>query len=373
MYDTASIWGQGSNTNSGTLVMNDASSIHDNVTNGCVSVMCGPAGRPGAGVNNTGTLTLNDTAAIHHNRVLGPTQNHSPQYPGARGGGVYNEGTLTMTDSSRITDNEAQNGGNGVSGLGGGLYNASGGTLVGVNCAPHTYANVYGNTPDDCYIDAVAGDTNTKRRRAHLITAVVAFIFILTLGASPAAAEPPACSVTNKDSGQTYRRLSRAAKAATSGDHLAVKGTCGDAVVWHDLVIRGVHSGRMGRPVIRHLNVRPVSTLIVRSLTVRGGVEENSCGGGIWNCGDLTLRDVIVRGNRADEGGGICNDRRSTLTLNGTTAIRDNTAEYRSGGVHNLGTLIMNDLSSISGNLSRGDRESRRRGRQQWRLHHERR
>ena len=200
-------------------------------------------------------------------------------------------------------------------------------------------------------------DTDAKRRRFHLVTAAVTLALILTLGASPAAAEPPACSVKNKDSGQTYRRLSRAAKAATSGDHLAVKGTCGDAVVWHDLVIRGVHSGRMGRPVIRHLNVRPVSTLTVRSLTVRGGVEENSCGGGIWNRGDLTLRDVIVRGNRADEGGGICNDRRSTLTLNGTTAIRDNTAEYRSGGVHNLGTLIMNDLSSISGNLSRGDWE----------------
>ena len=43
--------------------------------------------------------------------------------------------------------------GSGVRGLGGGVYNASGGTLVGVNCAPHTYANVYGNTPDDCYIE----------------------------------------------------------------------------------------------------------------------------------------------------------------------------------------------------------------------------
>ena len=73
--------------------------------------------------------------------------------PGARGGGVYNSGSLTLTGASRITENEARTGWNGVTGLGGGLYNASGGTLNGVNCAPHTYANVYGNTPDDCYFE----------------------------------------------------------------------------------------------------------------------------------------------------------------------------------------------------------------------------
>ena len=58
-----------------------------------------------------------------------------------------------MNGNSHISANEAGPGGNGVLGQGGGLYNASGGTLVGVNCAPHTYANVYGNTPDDCYVE----------------------------------------------------------------------------------------------------------------------------------------------------------------------------------------------------------------------------
>ncbi len=150
MDGTAGISGQGGVSNAGTLVMNGASSIHDNTTSGCVATLCGPAGRPGAGVFNTGSLALNDTASIHHNRVFGA---QSPEYPGARGGGVYNEGTVTMTGSSRIHENEAQLGGNGVQGLGGGLFSTSGGTLVGVNCAPQSYANVYGNAPDDCYLE----------------------------------------------------------------------------------------------------------------------------------------------------------------------------------------------------------------------------
>ena len=60
-----------------------------------------------------------------------------------RGGGVYNTGTLVMHGSATIHDNSA-----GVAG--GGIHDA-GGTLTGVLCAPGTLANVYGNTPDDCY------------------------------------------------------------------------------------------------------------------------------------------------------------------------------------------------------------------------------
>ena len=117
--------------NDGSLVMNDSSSIWGT-----------------GGVWNRGDLTLNDASSIHDNlhtstwRVPGPW------------GGVVNEGTLTMTGSSSIHHNEAVSfSGVGMAGRGGGIYNAGGGTLVGVNCAPHTYANVYGNTPDDCYIE----------------------------------------------------------------------------------------------------------------------------------------------------------------------------------------------------------------------------
>ncbi len=147
MNDASSITKQGPVTNPGTLVMNDDSSIHHNrITGGMLG--CGTG--QGGGVHNTGFLTLNGSASIHDNAVWGGCGQSAPN-DRARGGGVFNSGSLTMTASSRIYDNEATISSNRVVGLGGGLYNASGGTLSGVNCAPHTYANVDGNAPDDCY------------------------------------------------------------------------------------------------------------------------------------------------------------------------------------------------------------------------------
>jgi hypothetical protein len=150
MNDSSSISDEGSLSNAGNLVMNDTSSIHHNrITGGMLGCDTGHGG----GVHNSGSLTLNDSASIHHNVVWGGCGHHAPPYERARGGGVYNSGSLTMTGSSRIHTNEAMTDSHGVAGLGGGLYNASGGTLDGVNCAPQTYANVHGNTPDDCYFE----------------------------------------------------------------------------------------------------------------------------------------------------------------------------------------------------------------------------
>jgi hypothetical protein len=145
MNDSSSIWSTGGVWNRGELTMNDESSIHNNLS---YSYM-GPGA--GGGVWNEGTLTMHDASSIHHNSVNGPSI-YRATTP-ARGGGVYNAGTLVMTGSSRITQNDARTGLNGVTGSGGGLYNASGGTFDGVMCGSQSYANVYGNTPDDCYFE----------------------------------------------------------------------------------------------------------------------------------------------------------------------------------------------------------------------------
>ena len=124
--------------------MNDASSIHDN---GGDRLDCPNCYRVrGAGVLNRGTLVMDDTSSIHHN-VAGPTPNF-----GGIGGGVYNEGTLKMRGSSSIHDNTAYGDGELGAAAGGGVYDNAGGTLVGVRCGS-TDANVYDNTPDDCYIE----------------------------------------------------------------------------------------------------------------------------------------------------------------------------------------------------------------------------
>lgn len=55
------------------------------------------------------------------------------------------------------------------------------------------------------------------------------------------------------------------------------------------------------------LAVGPKTVVVVERLTLAGGEAAlDSCGGGVFSAGDLTLRQSRVSGNRADRGGGIC-------------------------------------------------------------------
>ena len=165
----------------GTVTLNDSSSISDNA---------------GSGVSSGGAVTMNDSTTISGNTwwlggggvsIYGMgslTMDDSSSVGGneaAWGGGVWiggRKGTLTMNDASALTDNQADETGGGVHlvggtvrmtgaasisgntaqgledeggqpGEGGGLYRA-GGRLRGATCGPG--GNVYGNTPDDCFV-----------------------------------------------------------------------------------------------------------------------------------------------------------------------------------------------------------------------------
>jgi hypothetical protein len=113
-----------------TFTMNDASSI---------------SGNPMGGLINDGIVRMSDDSSIHDNSNY------------CEGGGVLMwGGRLRMTGSSSITANAVIDHGTddawqcdyGV--RGGGIYRSKG-TLVGVTCGPG--GNVYGNSPDDCYIE----------------------------------------------------------------------------------------------------------------------------------------------------------------------------------------------------------------------------
>ena len=135
--------------NTGTLTLNGSASIRANhLAEVCYGsgLYCvrDPVG--GGGVRNSGTLVLNDLSTISGNTV-------AAWHHGSYGGGVYlvddtrpGHPSLTMTGSSSITGNAADD-------IGGGIFVSADSLLVGVGCAPQTYANVYGNTPDDCYIE----------------------------------------------------------------------------------------------------------------------------------------------------------------------------------------------------------------------------
>jgi hypothetical protein len=127
------------------MIMNDHASIHHNSSGG--GYLTSGGGR-GGGVDNAGRLVMRDHSAIADNALLGGDDSVGSD-PYAHGGGVYNAGTLVMHGQARISGNGPGTPSTKVQG--GGVYNTEGGILVGVNCAPGTLANVYGNTPDDCY------------------------------------------------------------------------------------------------------------------------------------------------------------------------------------------------------------------------------
>ncbi len=97
------------------------------------------------------------------------------------------------------------------------------------------------------------------------------------------------------------------------------------------------------------LRVRTGLSVRIENLTIRGGAGDQ--GGGIINRGALTLRSVVVRGNRATgAGGGIVNS--GSLVLAATSSVRGNTSRAGGGGIVNSGTLTMTTGSLVSGNTS---------------------
>ena len=135
--------------NRGSVTLNGSGSIHDNhlptpARCGPLGSECGPIG--GAGVYNDGSLTLNDSSSIFANTV-------GEWHARSLGGGVYmvddsspGQPSLTMTGSATISGNAAGD-------QGGGVYAGAGSVLTGVSCGSQTGANVYGNSPDDCYTE----------------------------------------------------------------------------------------------------------------------------------------------------------------------------------------------------------------------------
>ncbi len=233
-------------------------------------------------------------------------------------------------------------------------------------------------------------------RRSRLLSLTAALAVALTLSVAPVAAGAIiTCHVSNRTEvpHSYYTSLQTAVNDATAGDVLRVRGQCYEHTeVDRDLTIRGQKTVMYGKPTlsgydtVQVLHVAEGVTLTIKRLTIRdgfadGGYPGNS-GGGIGNDGTLTLRRVVVRGGHAYNGGGISNrgtmslyghtkimhnhadsnngggvdndstSRAATMTMNGTSVIKRNSA-WRGGGVNMWeSSLTMNDASSIHHNTA---------------------
>ena len=102
------------------------------------------------------------------------------------------------------------------------------------------------------------------------------------------------------------------------------------------------------------MTTSPGTTIELTGLTLTGG-NTPEAGGGIFNRGNLTLRNSTVAGNLSGNiGGGIFNSETGTLALIDCT-VDDNQADVNGGGIYNqvlnqmTGTVTITS-STISGN-----------------------
>src|SRR5262249_22303035 len=93
-----------------------------------------------------------------------------------------------------------------------------------------------------------------------------------------------------------------------------------------------------------------VGTMTLQNSQLYNGLA--TYGGGIYNRGTLTMQNTTVTGNQAPKGAGIYN--RSGGNLTGTSSTLSDSASYRGngGGILNLGTLLVQQHSTLSGNMA---------------------
>jgi hypothetical protein len=129
-------------------------------------------------------------------------------------------------------------------------------------------------------------------------------------------------------------------------------------LITSDITIEG-NGGKIARKAsartFRVVDVAPVGNLTLRNLTLRGGRADDD-GGALFNLGTVTIENSTISGNSsADEGGGLFNADSGTMTVR-NSKILENKASEDGGGINNEenSTLIIED-STISRNTSGDD------------------
>src|SRR5437870_652478 len=135
----------------------------------------------------------------------------------------------------------------------------------------------------------------------------------------------------------------------------------GDLDITDDLTIIGAGADRTivdGNGIDRIFDIelptsRAAIVVAIAALTIQNGNSGPGAladGGGLYNSGTLTLRNVVVANNTtaAASGGGITNINDITLT---DCVVSGNTTATYGGGIDNFGTATLENVT-VSGNMS---------------------
>ena len=199
----------------------------------------------------------------------------------------------------------------------------------------------------------------TPRRSFAILATIGLVAAMLGLIAPAASGVANTCRARNVTQGTPSRSdLQAVIRAADPGDTIAVKHVCvGHFRIHKRLTLVGKPTPDLLRPVLLANGVGKVLRVSARvsliDLKITGGRTAWN-GGGIYNRGNLTLKNSVVSGNTAvGDGGGIFNLSLGglSLTLNGSSSVRGNDAGRYGGGILNSGgDVTLNGSSSVGGN-----------------------
>jgi hypothetical protein len=291
----------------------------------------------GGGIYSEGTLTIIESTVESNEAADGV------------GGGIYNLGTITVDNSTIGTNTATPNG------RGGGIFNASGGTVVVQNNSTLSgnvaegpgfhYGGGINNDGGTITVDGSTISGNKAEWGGGIHNTNSGTITIVNSSITGNTGSTFGGGIYNDDSGIVT------IEGSSISDHAEGSGifNFGGAVTLVNSSVTGNTSGGAGGGISSAGG--PV-TLVNSTVANNAG----TCGGGILNysLGLLTIDGSTISGNVAAEGGGICNSstviivNNSSITGN-TASGSDVTATKRGGGILNFGTVTVEN-SSITDN-----------------------
>ena len=258
------------------------------------------------------------------------------------GGGISSDGTLTVRGSI-LSGNSAT--------LGGGIYNASGGTLT-VKSSSQQEDGDDGNGSNLSGNSAINGgggiyNEGTATVRASTLSGNSAFRTggILNFGALTVRASTLFGNLADYEAGGIYNGGTLTVSGSTLSGNSATFGNGGGGILNEGgtATVRGStlsgNSATFGEGGGGISNYGGTLTVIGSNFT---GNSAGDKGGGIYNSGlgILTVRKSTLSSNSAIDGGGIYNQFGGTATVSDST-LSGNSAAQLGGGIYNDGALTV--------------------------------
>lgn len=317
-----------------------------------ITIAGSASGKRGAGISNSADLTLEDSAVIdnhmdenggffgggiynfvslHLVRSL-VSGNSAPC-----GGGIYNEGQAWITESTFTENTAADNS------LGGAIF-SNGSLWIEDSEFTHNQAGgggAIGNYGSLVMTNSQMHDNLALHVAGALETGRTARLENVSVQSNHSDGEVGA--IRNSGTLEIYNSVIR---GNSNGNGLGTVYQLEGSMTVEDTLIEDNFSARNGGALMAYHG-----DIVLRRVEMKGNRAYN--GGAIYAGANLTLEDSVVSGNTAVQYGGGVGQFGGQFTIR-RTLIENNTTGEKGGGVYQEGGALVIEASDITGNASEG-------------------